>query len=98
MINEKEDISYEMTVKNKKYETIFSQVGSIEELNNILSKKYTKEQLNNPSKELKKEIDEDMVEIIKNKLVAFWIVKSGDLYGIAICYDNKYNFPNGEDL
>lgn len=98
MIDEKEDISYQMTVKHKDYLAGFSQMGTIEEVQNILLNKYTEEQLNNPSKELKKEINNDMIEMIKNNVVWFKIVESEGEYAIAIYYDNMYNFPNGEDL
>ena len=66
-IPDDEDISYELTVNNKRYEAIFYQ---------------------------KPEDDN-----IENRMVWFMIMK--DLIGkyvIAMCYDNKLNQANGQDL
>lgn len=97
MIDREEDIFYEMTVKNKTYEAGFYQIGAQEEIDTILSK-YTKEQLNNPSKKLKKEIMKCVLETSKNNVVWFKIVENDRKYGIVIFYENVYNFPTGEDL
>lgn len=97
-IPEKEDISYEMTVKNKRYEAGFYQMGTKEEVRKILLKKYTEKQIDNPNKKLKKEIDEYLFEIYSKKIVWFMINKENSGYSISIFYDNIYNQANGEDL
>ena len=97
-IPEKEDISYEMIVKNKCYEAVFYQMGTKEEVRKILLKKYTEKQIDNPNKKLKKEIDEYLFEIYSKKLVWFMIQNLNGEYNISIFYDNVYNQANGEDL
>ena len=97
-IPEKEDISYEMIVKNKRYEAVFYQMGTKEEVRKILLKKYTEKQIDNPNKKLKKEIDEYLFEIYSKKLVWFMIQNLNGEYNISIFYDNVYNQANGEDL
>lgn len=97
-IPEKEDISYEMIVKNKRYEAGFYQMGTKEEVREILLKKYTEKQIDNPSKKLKKEIDEYLFEIYSKKSVWFMIQNLNGEYNICIFYDNVYNQANGEDL
>lgn len=98
MIDKDENISYQMKVKNKVYEAVFYQAGTQEEINEMLLSKYTEEQLENPSKKLEKEISNYINEKVNNKMVWFKAFEDGAGYRIAIFYDNKYNFPNGEDL
>ncbi len=62
IIPENEDISYEMSVKNKRYEAAFYQIPD------------------------------------PMKLVWFMIDEFRGEYYIYMCYDNKYNQANGEDL
>lgn len=98
MIDREEDISYEMIVKNKTYEAGFYQLGTQEEIDEILLSKYTEKQLSNPSKKLKKEMKEYVEEISKNKIVWFAVDQNNGEYNIVIFYDNVYNQSNGEDL
>lgn len=110
IIPDDEDISYAITVNNKRYEAIFyqrpvelSDTTLIQEkIIPILTEKYTPEQLANPTEEIKSEMMkkalEYMIELYTNKPVWFMI---SDLYGkyyITMFYDNEYNRANGEDL
>ena len=100
-----------MNVNNKIYQAVFYQVPDTTKLdfksitNEIiqeLSSKYTKEQLNNPSDEIKKEIasavSERTFDIINKKTVWFKIESLFGMYFIVMYYDNGYNQANGEDL
>ena len=110
IIPDDEDISYGITVNNKRYEAIFYQhpvelsdtTLILEKIIPILTEKYTPEQLANPTGEIKSEMMkkalEYMIELYTNKPVWFMI---SDLYGkyyITMFYDNEYNRANGEDL
>lgn len=110
IIPDDEDISYAITVNNKRYEAIFYQhpvelsdtTLILEKIIPILTEKYTPEQLANPTGEMKSEMMkkalEYMIELYTNKTVWFMI---SDLYGkyyITMFYDNEYNRANGEDL
>lgn len=112
------DVAYEMTVKKKVFEAAFYQkhIASAAENEAVenttqaeLAKKFTAEQLANPT-------DEEELEIAKIKLsvglnsikqqvldvykrsVWFRIVDIYGKYYIAMYYDNEYNKANGEDL
>ena len=110
-LSDYENISYEMNVNNKIYQAVFYQVPDTTKLdfksitNEIiqeLSSKYTKDQLNNPSDEIKKEIasavSERTFDIINKKTVWFKIESLFGMYFIVMYYDNGYNQANGEDL
>ena len=108
-IKEGEDISYEMTVNNKRYEADFYQIPDTttenykEELQYLIYSKYTKEQIENPSEEILQDIYkiETNYAIYKatKKYVWFMISKHyNSEYYIIIYYDNEYNRANGEDL
>ena len=105
-LSDEEDISYEMSVHNKIYEAMFSQVPNKENvdslvLNELLSK-YTEDELTNPSEEISKDIKDTEIKIYKDllfmKTVWFRIFENYGEYYIAMYYDNKYNCANGEDL
>lgn len=108
-IPEGEDISYEITVNDKRYEAVYYQM-SVEldsavitkEMRPILLKKYTAEQLANPTEELKKEVLETsithMYDIWSKNPVWFIISELYGKYYITMFYDNEYNRANGEDL
>lgn len=92
-----EDISYEMLVKNKRYEAVFYQlpaadvVDSIKIINEYKSKlleKYTEEELENPTEEIEEEASQmaltymlDLLDMCAKKTVWFIISES---------YGNKY--------
>lgn len=110
-LSDEEDISYEMTVNNKTYEALFYQVPNKEKVDtlalqkkvrNELLSKYTVAELNNPSEEITKEIQNTAIKIgmetMFMKPVWFRICKSYGEYYITMYYDNEYNHANGEDL
>lgn len=113
-IPENEDISYEMLVKNKQYDAIFYQKPNIDSIamqqailntREKLLKKYTEDQLKNPTEEIKKQVEtaglEYVMELYSKKPVWIRIAKSElsfEKYYILMYYDNEYNKANGEDL
>lgn len=107
-IKEDEDISYEMTVHNKRYEAVFHQVPDTtvanyyEELQSLVYSKYTKEQLENPTYLINLDIDvmfaRYALEKAVKKPVWFMISEHYGEYYITMFYDNEYNRANGEDL
>lgn len=99
-ISEDEDISYQLNVKNKRYQAIFYQVNQ-ELITKILLNKYTKEQLVDTEKlSLKDQIDiaETYQNNCSHKQVWFIISENYGEYGITMYYDNELNRANGEDL
>lgn len=110
-ISEDEDISYEMNIHNKQYQAIFYQTNgstiddNAQRYREELEKRYSKEELENPSEELTNEIKNAILELISNsfekmqkKSVWFTIGESYGKYNILMYYDNEYNRANGEDL
>lgn len=107
-IPDDEDISYEMTVHNKRYEATFYQrpesVDSTAALNKviaILSQEYSEKDLENLTEEMKKDIlttASTYADLISKKSVWFMISRYYGGYGIFMYYDNEYNRANGEDL
>lgn len=110
-LSDSEDISYEMTVNNKKYDAIFYQNPNTEKMDTIafqkelmqkIQTKYTKEQLANPTEEMQSDIQsisfELITEYMTKKPVWFRIIRTMSSYSIAMFYDNEYNHANGEDL
>ena len=101
MIPDDEDISYEITVHKKRYEAVFYQKTD----ETFMAKQieaafpqYTKEQLANPSEELRAEIVNFVTQYISKKAVWFMISDFQGKYYITMYYDNEYNRANGEDL
>lgn len=110
-IPDDEDISYEITVNEKRYEAGFYQISQLDtvaiynESKKSLLSKYTQEQLDNPTEEISAEI---RIKYITNKLmydlatynkfVWFMISERAGKYCICMYYDNEYNKANGEDL
>lgn len=108
-IPDDEDLSYEMTVNNKRYEAVYYQQPEItdsiafaNEVQSTLLSKYTEEQLANPSEEMKQEVLEAtfsyMMDLYSKKAVWFMINEQFGEYYITIYYDNEYNHADGEDL
>ena len=108
-LSEEEDIAYEMSVNNKRYEAAYYQLpvitDSIAVANKLraeLLEKYTEEQLANPTEELKKEIMmttvTKMIDSCSMRLVWFRIGEILGQYCIYMFYDNVYNQASGEDL
>ncbi len=110
-ISEAEDISYEMSVHNKRYEADFYQMDFASfdtlafhgEVARLFLLKYTTEQD-------KKMSDEERTSILKElamqyllgemekRSVWFMISEEQGMYYILLFYDNGYNQANGEDL
>lgn len=105
-IPENEDISYEMAVRNKRYEAIFYQLPEEEATEQMRASivkdvldKYTTEQLASLTDEMRSEIIVDkMLNVLRNKPVWFMISELYGKYYITMFYDNEYNRANGEDL
>ncbi|TGD58303.1 hypothetical protein E4635_09630 [Flavobacterium humi] len=100
IIPEGEDISYELSVKNKRYEAIFYQktadYDSLEiEMSNLLKKEtFNEEDKERLSVIMKKKVDESNF----NKVVWFMISEHNGKYSISMYYDHQYNRANGEGL
>lgn len=110
-ISEAEDISYEMSVHNKRYEADFYQmdlasidtVAIQEELVKLFTSKYTTEQIEKMSDEERTLIGKELameyiLEDMENRSVWFMIKEEYGEYYILLFYDNGYNQANGEDL
>lgn len=97
IIPDDEDISYEMSVKNKRYEASFIQYGKSEMENYILSN-YSQEDIVNLTAEDFTEISLNLFKKHLHKQVWFTICDHGGQYYISIFYDNTLNTANGEDL
>ncbi len=108
-ISDDENISYEMTVRKKRYEAVYYQlptaidsVAIAEEIQSVVLSKYTEEQLANVTEELQEEMMTTavlyMLEKFSKKSVWFMISGNYGKYYITMFYDNEYNRANGEDL
>jgi len=110
-IPDDEKIYYEMTVNNKVYEAVFYQkpddnkvdtVALKENLLQAIYDKYTPEELQNATDEIKREVMISslvvMEELLRKKTVWFRIEKYYNDFYIVMYYDNVYNQANGEDL
>ena len=111
LIPDDENIFYEMTVKNKRYQATFYQRPKESSLDqdlikeHLLSKllnKYTIEELENPTDEIQKYMINSsldyLMELSSKKTVWFMISEYNGKYFISLYYDNEYNHANGEDL
>ena len=110
-IGEDEDISYEMSVHQKRYQAAYYQISEVDKdtsgftqwaIDKIISK-YTEEERQNLSEEdvrgLMVELLFDyMNEKISHRSVWFMISERFGRYYINIFYDNELNAANGEDL
>lgn len=101
-VPEDDDISYEMTVHNKRYEASFTQTGGIDALkesfSGMLKEQYTDEEWNNPSEELQEKLNDLALFLCSKKSVWFMIAEHRGRYYITMYYDNDNNRSNGEDL
>lgn len=112
MITDDEDISYEISINNKRYEAAFYQKPTTKdflELDNrikqFLLTKYSQQELSNPTEEVKWDIHnmytlslDSKMETISKKSVWFMISEYLGRYYITMFYDNEYNRADGEDL
>lgn len=101
-IPDDENISYEITVHNKRYEASFYQMPDSASMAQSVLSKYPKEQLDSLSEEEQKKVIRELasyaVEAASNKSVWFMIAERLGGYYIAMYYDNEYNQAKGEDL
>ncbi len=106
-LKDDENISLGMAVHKKRYEAIFYQIPDTtaanyrEEFQSSIYSKYTKEQLENPSEEVSKDVYNMFLYALDKavkKPVWFMISESYGQYYISMFYDNEYNRANGEDL
>lgn len=110
-IPENENISYEMTVNKKVYEAVFfqkpddSKIDTVAFEANILQtlyERYTPDQLENATDDMKTEIMTSALmvleDLLRKKTVWFRIEKYYNEYYIVMYYDNVYNQADGEDL
>lgn len=110
-IGEEEDISYEMSVHQKRYQAAYYQISEADKdttgftqwaIEKVASK-YTEEERQNLSEE---EAQRFMIELlmdyikekVSHKSVWFMISERFGRYYINIFYDNELNAANGEDL
>ncbi|MBO5346315.1 MAG: hypothetical protein J6A44_05375 [Paludibacteraceae bacterium] len=107
IISEDEDISYEISVNNKRYQAAFyqkpdsiAQQKDLENYKNYILEKYTEEELNDSTiaKKLLQEVMLYAMDVSTKKSVWFMISESYGKYYIIMFYDNEYNRANGEDL
>lgn len=106
LIEEGENVSYQITCKNKRYQAIFYQrpveyaPEDIENLSTIQERLDSAQSSRDLSANLKVlgDINGFWRKYLMNKLVWFMIYESYGRYTIAIFYENKLNTPNGEDL
>lgn len=110
-LSDDEDISYEMSVHDKRYQAAYYQIAEVDKDTTgftlwALGKfkaKYTEEQAQNLSEE---DVQRFMIELlmdyvnekISHKSVWFMISEHFGRYYINIFYDNEKNQANGEDL
>lgn len=111
-ISEDEDISYEMTVRNKIYEATFFQTIDMEKVDSLsmfqmvaeeVVNNYTEDELKALGEEKVKEIFEQAAVAVYMKKAAmksvwFRISRYGSKFYIVMYYDNRYNMADGEDL
>ena len=110
-LSESEDISYGIIVKKKNYDALFYQAPDINKMDTLamqekarseILKKYSPEQLANPTEEINQELQNIAIkmgmDIMFKKPVWFRICESYGEYYISMFYDNEYNRANGEDL
>lgn len=110
IIPEDEDIAYNMSINDKRYQASYFQVpeGGIDstaiaqEAQTFIYSKYSQEQLSALTEEQGKELMEDLLLYMTDKLykrsVWFMIAEQFGDYYILLYYDNGYNQANGEDL
>lgn len=112
-IPDDEDISYQMTVKDKRYEAVFYQIPEGKDFEELRGEifdecisKYDLEDLKNASGEIdevKKELIatecvQSLREYLAKRPVWFMISREYGKYYISMFYDNEYNRAQGEDL
>lgn len=111
VIPDDDDISYEMSVNNKRYEAVFHQVGSefsdssmTEKAQSLLAV-FSREEIQDSTPEAKEKLEQakyrgllELLSLRLNRPVWFLISESYGKYYICMFYDNEYNKADGEDL
>lgn len=102
-IPEDENISYNISVKNKQYQATFSQKSlKFDSLTNEKNLLQSKEKLNEKELdrllEIIKELAVESINSLIHKTVWFMIQKDINEYRIIIFYENDYNKAKGEGL
>jgi len=101
-IPEEEDISYEISVHNKRYQAIFYQkTAYYDSLNKELDLIITKESLNDSDNKQITILNQKIINELENcfnKNVWFTISEHAGKYIIMILYDNEYNKDDGSNL
>lgn len=109
MIPNDENISYEMTVNNKRYEAAFYQcpvkmnsMSDFEGLQTYVRSRHTAEELSKLTESQLKDLMtteyRQLLDETLKRLVWFTISEYFGSYRIVIYYDNEYNRASGEDL
>lgn len=99
-----EDVGYEMTVNNKRYEATYFQLPTdtaafSNELMTKILENYSQEELNGMSDDEKQNLLQDVsFDLLSKRSVWFMIGDSYGSYRILMYYDNGYNMANGKDL
>ncbi len=88
-LSEEEDISYEMTVHNKRYQAAYYQFNVLEGMQEYMK--------SNPEASSEDAATAIMEQAMKHS-VWFMINQQYGRYTIAMFYDNEYNQANGDDL
>ena len=107
-LSEYEDISYEMSVHNKRYEASYYQVTNqldsvtmTNKLQELIASKYGTD-FSNLTEEQQMNIISSSIayylSLYKDNSVWFMITEQYGRYGILMYYDNNRNRANGEDL
>lgn len=85
-----------------KYQKKIDTIAAQNELRSLLLEKYSEEQLDNPTEEIKKEFEKTAFtyasDMILKSPVWFMIDDEYGEYRILMYYDNEYNRANGSDL
>ena len=109
-IGEDEDISYEMNIKNKRYQAAFFQVNKDTDNDTTGGFAYMKKYVENRTDELADMTEEEMMNAlelqatmfmlskIQHKSVWYTISEKYGRYFINMYYDNELNQANGDDL
>ena len=103
-IQDGEDVGYEMTVNNKRYEAAYYQIPTDttafnNELRTTILEYYSQDELNEMSDDEKQSLMQYVsIDLLSKRSVWFMIGESYGSYRILMYYDNGYNMANGEDL
>jgi len=105
-ISDSEDIAFEMSVHNKRYEAVFLQLPERETLETFsktrsrIAAKYSSKDWWNPTddKLMNEILNEEIGKAVRHKSVWFMINEFYGKYYISMYYDNELNRAQGEDL